>query len=482
MSASWMVYATCVAVLLALGAIFLERPLRGHITRTRVLWIGILAGALVWPSAVVMLARRSAGERAGPIDSLRPFAASPIAMPEAAAPSFAPAVTLPAVVPASATTDRIVRGIAIAGPLLVLAVLLVEMVRIGRARRRWHPYVIDSVPVLLSDNFGPAIVGVLHPEIVIPAWALTLPRDQRALMLAHEAEHLATHDSRWLGLAFVAVLIAPWNIGLWWLMRRFRLAMEVDCDRRVLQRGYDLEQYGNLLIRIGRHGAGRSLLAAGFAERRSMLRARLDCMTAATRVSWGRLAYHFACGITLVLGACLLSPSRSAGPRVAIEQSVTHQTAAPNVPFATDTAAPRNVRTMLDRVAVPTMGAPSITTRFSRDTVRIGEQVELVTVTWFPRALRDSMRHVPILKLALLTGPSSPRGRQHQALALERNVGGQLYDGVLWWRSFSATGAGLIVSPAAQLTYSERPAQSFPPASEERKVVESAPAVVVVRP
>ena len=167
------------------------------------------------------------------------------------------------------------------------------------------------MPVLVSADFGPAIVGIWRPRIVIPAWALELPACQRALMMAHETEHLASRDSRWLGLAFLAVTIAPWNVGLWWLLRRFRLAMEVDCDRRVLRRGYDVAAYGELLLEIGRRSNGRSLLAAGFAERRSMLRARIEAITTTAR---GRNAWRIAAGSALLLGACVLNPSHGTAP------------------------------------------------------------------------------------------------------------------------------------------------------------------------
>ena len=51
-------------------------------------------------------------------------------------------------------------------------------------------------------------------------------------------------------------------------------------------------------------------------------------------------------------------------------------------------AIPPRVRAMLDHFPPPKPGNPSIAIGFSRDTVWIGEQVELVTATWFPRPLR----------------------------------------------------------------------------------------------
>ena len=50
MTIAWMLYATCVGVLLAIAAILLERPLRERAIATRLVWAALLAGAIVWPA------------------------------------------------------------------------------------------------------------------------------------------------------------------------------------------------------------------------------------------------------------------------------------------------------------------------------------------------------------------------------------------------------------------------------------------------
>lgn len=478
MSASWMVYATSVAVLLTLAAILLERSLRNRAGATRVVWASMLVGALVWPVSVAVLSRNAARGTLQPSEtSSSTSALSRTASSVAAAPLLSPPITLPMFVPSSPGINVIASRLAMATPLLVLAVLLIELVRIARVRRRWRPDLIDGVPVLVSVDFGPAIVGVLNPQIVIPAWALTLPAEQRALMLAHESEHLATHDSRWLDAAFLVIVIAPWNIGLWWLLRRFRLAMEVDCDRRVLLRGHDLEQYGNLLLGIGRHGAGRSLLAAGFAERRSMLRTRINRMTGTARATWGVHAWRVTSGAALAVAACSLGPARDVAHSTTGTVGVRTDTA-DGKPAVSAVMSP-SIRALVDRLPTPATGAPSVVTRFSRDTVNVGEAVDLVTVTWFPKKLRDAVRRQPGIKAPLISGVSGAIGQQLPIAGGTRMGGGAVYDLYVSWQTIPTLHGGRIEASPAVLTYSQSPSVVFAPA--EQVTVRSLPTVLVVR-
>src|SRR5581483_4580876 len=49
------------------------------------------------------------------------------------------------------------------------------------------------------------------------------------------------------------VAVAPWNLPLWWQLRRFRFVVEVDCDRRVLKKGLDPVTYGEALLAVGQN-------------------------------------------------------------------------------------------------------------------------------------------------------------------------------------------------------------------------------------
>ena len=147
----------------------------------------------------------------------------------------------------------------------------------------------------------------------------------------------------------------------------------------------------------------------------------------------------------------------------------------------TNTALSPRVRAMLDRFPPPRPGLPSIAIRFSRDTVWLGEQIELVTATWFPRSIRDQLRRLPVISAPSLSGLWSARNQQLPIPTGVRNVGGQLYDLYISWQTIFPLSAGQIVAPAATLTYN-MPTSTAYFAPEVAKTFRSAPVSVVVRP
>jgi hypothetical protein len=98
----------------------------------------------------------------------------------------------------------------------------------------------------------------------------------------------------------------PWNPAAWWQLRRLRLAMEVDCDSRVLARRADVRAYGTLLLEVGRRTSGARLVgAAAFSEPRSFLERRIRIMTSPhVRFPWLRAGGFGAVALALVAVAC----------------------------------------------------------------------------------------------------------------------------------------------------------------------------------
>jgi len=93
--------------------------------------------------------------------------------------------------------------------------------------------------LLLADAVAglPAVIGVWKPRIVMPADAMSrYDIDERALMLAHEREHIARGDL--LANACVAALrcLFWFNPLLHVAARRFRDDQELACDARVIAR------------------------------------------------------------------------------------------------------------------------------------------------------------------------------------------------------------------------------------------------------
>lgn len=176
---------------------------------------------------------------------------------------------------------------------LVAAFFAWSLVRLLQRRRAWRAAVVNGHAILVSESDGPAVFGVRRGMIVLPRWALGATDRVRELMLVHELEHLRAGDPRLLLLALVAVVVQPWNPVVWWLAGRLRLAVEVDCDARVLERGSDVRTYGLVLLEAGtRAGAACRLPVPALSMPPSSLeqRLRVMCERRAGRARAGLLA------------------------------------------------------------------------------------------------------------------------------------------------------------------------------------------------
>jgi beta-lactamase regulating signal transducer with metallopeptidase domain len=136
-----------------------------------------------------------------------------------------------------------------------------------------QPTIVDGVRVIITDAVGPATVGVVRSQVLVPRWVMALPSAQRQYVLRHEAEHRKSNDGLLLFVASLPIILAPWNLGLWWYLRRLCLAVEMDCDKRVVGALGDAHAYGELLLRVAEAGnrgprLQPAFLGAGMLERR----------------------------------------------------------------------------------------------------------------------------------------------------------------------------------------------------------------------
>jgi TonB family protein len=124
-------------------------------------------------------------------------------------------------------------------------------------------------------------------------------------VVAHEREHVRAGDPRLLAAALAAAVLTPWNPAAWWQLRRLRLAIEVDCDARVLRRRGDVRAYGSALLEVGRRASRSGFATAAFAEPVSSLERRIRIMTApAARRPLLRAAACGAVAAALAAAAC----------------------------------------------------------------------------------------------------------------------------------------------------------------------------------
>jgi beta-lactamase regulating signal transducer with metallopeptidase domain len=304
MIASWMIYASVVSLVLAIAAVLLDHAAAAAVRQRRWIWVAAMLLAVAIP-AWTTLSQRAApgmpaadGRGAGTAEASR---ASGFGAADVLAELIARAE------PRSlGRLDTLLTVVWVGSALLGLGVYALGTLSIARRRRWWREAAIDGQPVLLTAATGPAVVGALKPAIVVPEWSLGLAAEQRALMLEHERQHVAARDPLVLHGAAAAVIVMPWNLAAWWMMRRLRLAVELDCDARVLAAGRDARAYANLLLDVcARRVRTGAILSPALFERTSSLTQRILAMhPSRSRFAATRLALGAAVAVGLGFVAC----------------------------------------------------------------------------------------------------------------------------------------------------------------------------------
>lgn len=151
------------------------------------------------------------------------------------------------------------------------------------ARRRIHRLPVVAIHgrmVRVSPRLGPLAFGFRRGEVVVPRHLLGVGRATLESILVHEESHRQAGDPALLVLASaLRALLAPLP-AIWWMHARLRLAIECDCDRRVLGAGrIAVSDYGRHLIDAAQRIGSRTRLAPGFTHPRSDLERRLLAMT-----------------------------------------------------------------------------------------------------------------------------------------------------------------------------------------------------------
>jgi len=198
--------------------------------------------------------------------------------------------------------------------------------RVSRRRASSPEAMTEVGPVLVSRDDGPAVIGFLNPRIVMPVWALSSSAPTRRMMLRHELEHLRAGDSRVLFAAAMLVALVPWNLALLFMVRRLRLAIEIDCDRRVIRSLGTARDYAVMLLAAGERYTTPLTASALLFERGAQLERRIDAMTTPSPKHPMVAAASSAAVAALVLATAAWTPRpapfRSAVSRVPLERHV----------------------------------------------------------------------------------------------------------------------------------------------------------------
>ena len=169
---AWMGYAMLAAAALGVTAWLIDFAVAGRQGRRRVLWAGVLLASAVGPI----------------VFSLTGGIPTTVVAEKDGAARAASGRETPIV------SDRVL-GSAWLGVSAIVSLWLVATQRRLRRRLRDCPLrIVDGERVRVSSGFGPAVVGVVRPQIVLPEWALAMRESDRRIIVAHETEHRRAHD------------------------------------------------------------------------------------------------------------------------------------------------------------------------------------------------------------------------------------------------------------------------------------------------
>ena len=290
-----MVYVTVVSFLLGFAAWTLERGVRGLAFPTRWIWTVALTGSVGFTLATLLpvIFRGSLAETGAAGASAVVLTPVVVSLGRVTA-SVTPFADLDVLLLAAWATLSL--GV---GFLLLRAHL--QLVSEGS---KWTPTELDGCRVMVSRDLGPGAVGLLRPRIVVPRWALDIPAAERELMLSHESEHCKAGDPQIVGAALFLLCLMPWNPALWWQLRRLRLAIEIDCDHRVLRRSPEVRRYSTLLLEIGARSITSRMSAMAFARPKPFLERRIRIMTDSDGPDYARTLGLALLSCLLVVASC----------------------------------------------------------------------------------------------------------------------------------------------------------------------------------
>lgn len=330
MIAAWMLWSIGVGLLLLVAGLAAEKVFEG---RRRWVWAGAgVATVLLMIVRVLTSGGAEPGMVAGApvipeVAALGATIVGGVGEADAGAGTLASSPStalLPLTVPHDSslhTLDGILLLVWLAGSVGLGIWALAGADRLRRRRRFWKPGKLLDHPVLWSRHTGPAIVGLVRPRVVVPSWVSEVEPSQQKLILSHEEEHRRAGDGV-LRFAMAALLVAfPWNPFLWLHYRHLCLAIELDCDHRVVRRLPDRRWlYGDLLVQVGsRSGPRPGFAPTAFAERRSFLERRIGkLLSEAPEVPMAKVAF-FAFAAVLVAGVAMWVPGVTREARQSVD-------------------------------------------------------------------------------------------------------------------------------------------------------------------
>lgn len=325
---AWMTYALLVSALVATAGHLLEGPSASFGIPRRLVWLGVMG-----------------------LSCLIPFTATPEAVPLPELTIVSTPTLSPSVSPEAPISERW-DSMAFWGWVLLSALWALAagstLFALAAAKKGWKRNRVWARSVLVSRGFGPALVGVRHPEIVLPNWVLRMAPEDLQVVVEHEDEHRKAKDHLVLLVGAAMAGVLAWNPVAWWCLRQLRRGVEVDCDQRVLEGGTPVARYGRVLLDVSEGRSGSWGFAPGMVHPTSTLERRLRTMGMRNTKRGARIWVSLAAGLVMVFAACE-TPAPTA-VRNAMDDALATRAAAQEVEQETP---PEGVRIILE-------GTPSL--------------------------------------------------------------------------------------------------------------------------
>jgi hypothetical protein len=323
---AWMIYVIAVTVFLSAAALAAERRARLRHLPSRWLWGMAIIASLLLPTIISSVSIQLPNLAASTVPQ------KIIALREVTSASLSPQTWMTAGTVKAATSrsmDALLQRSWLCVSAIMLVVLLANGAHLIWRKRHWARGTVGGTSVYLAPDVGPAVVGLLRPRIVLPHWLRQSSPAMQSAVIAHEQSHLEARDPQLLTIALFLLVLMPWNLPLWWQLRRLRYAIEVDCDARVLKEGLDANHYGKTLIAVGERQSAFVGAVAAMSESKSFLEERIKIMVQKPSKGWSVAAAALGgLSLMLVAAAAEVGPPNAAPSSVAAAMNAVNLDAA----------------------------------------------------------------------------------------------------------------------------------------------------------
>lgn len=141
---------------------------------------------------------------------------------------------------------------------------------------------IQRLPRLrVTDRLdSPAIAGIIRPVILVPQWLAAEGADSKALTwsLRHELNHWKVGDPFFNIICGITSALFFFHPVVWIAVLQWRYAMEMACDRDVIRRGSDTNDYVDALYHVLASVRNRPTLANSLFATRTQIGKRIEVL------------------------------------------------------------------------------------------------------------------------------------------------------------------------------------------------------------